>query len=174
MTPDIHSLDQYIGHYVVISEGHEGASGWLVDVSDDVKYDGGPHRWVSLDWGQGWPVRETTEIVLGQPPEGEPAPEVENPIQLIHQQMDGRPCADALCPNLARAPKVMRAIRVWQMKQSDHYWVHHYVKPLKNLLADPVSVGDLLRDARSEGAPPHILDRMQSLVNWHEKERRKA
>lgn len=170
MSTDIHALDQYIGRYVTISEGAEGAAGFLVDVNNDVNYDGGAHRWVTLDWGQGWPVRETTEINLAQPLDGQVAPEVENPIQIVHQQMDGRPCSDAACPNAARAPQAMRALRVWQAKQADQYWVHHYVDRLKALLDDPVSVGDLLRDARIEGAPPHIVERMQSLVDWHANE----
>lgn len=170
MSTDIHGLDQYIGRYIAISEGSEGAAGWLVDVADDVKYDGGPHRWVTFDWGQGWLVRETTEITLGEPPAGETAPEVENPIEMMHQAMhrsDGSRCQiPSFCPFRMHLPSALRDFREWQMKQGDQYWVCHYVKRLKGFLGDPVSVGELLRDARAEGVPPHILERMQNLVNY--------
>lgn len=171
MTTDIHALDQYIGRYVSISEGAEGAAGYIVDVGDNVNYDGGAHRWVTLDWGQGWPVRATTVIAPALPPTGQVAPEVENPVQIIHQQMDGKPCSDLDCPNRMRAPKVMRALRAWQARQADQYWIHHYMDKLKSLLDDPVSVGDILREARHEGVPPHILKRMELLVDHHAKEK---
>jgi hypothetical protein len=170
VSTDLHDLDKFIGRYVVISEGPNGAAGWLVDVSDDVKYDGGAHRWVALDWGQGWPVRETTEIIPGKPPAGETAPEVENPIEVMHRAMhrsDGSRCRiPALCPFGKHLPLALRDFREWQAKQGDQYWVHHYVKRLKGFLGDPISVGELLRDARAEGAPPHILERMQSMVDY--------
>lgn len=170
MTTDIHALDQYIGNYVDISEGEHGAAGFLVNVSDNVNYnDGDAFRWVTLDWGHGWPIRATTRITMAQPPAKEAAPITENPVQIIHQQMDGHPCSDPDCPNRTRALKVMRALRAWQARQNDQHWIHHYLDKLKSLLDDPVSVGDLLREARSEGAPPHILDRMQSLVDQNKK-----
>jgi hypothetical protein len=78
--------------------------------------------------------------------------------------MDGRPCWDANCPNRARAFKAMRALRVWRMKQADQYWLHHYVKRLEVFRDDPRSVDELIREARSEGAPPHILERMQTIA----------
>jgi hypothetical protein len=167
VSTDLHDLDKFIGRYVAISEGPEGAAGWLVNVSDHVKYDGSPHRWVTLDWGQGWPVRETTEITLEEPPAGEKAPRVENPIQVIHQQMDGKSCSGTNCPNAVRAANAMRALRAWQARQADQYWVHHYAKRMDSLRGDPVSITELLRDARGEGAPPHIMDRLESLSTAH-------
>lgn len=174
---DIHDLDRYIGRYVVISEGNEGGAGYLVDVSDNVNYDGDAFRWVTFDWGQGWPVREKTEITLADPPAGEAAPGVENPIDVMHEAIhasDGTSCesSDLSCVSAMRAYGALAAFRRWRMKQADQYWMHHYVDKLLALRNDPVSVTDLIREARSEGAPPHILERMQEVVDRVRKEGR--
>lgn len=166
MTTDIHDLDQYIRKYVDIDDsGHGGASGYVVDIDDNVTYSQGPSRWITLDWGQGWLIRPTTRIAVIEPPPGTEVPMVGNPIDIIHAQMDGRPCPGPDCVNRERAPKAMRALRAWRARQSDQYWIHHFVRPLKSFLGDPSAVDDLLREARSEGAPPHVVERMESMTN---------
>lgn len=170
---DINDLDRHIGAYVDLSEGEHGAAGFLVDVSDDVKYEPRPVRWVALDWGQGWPVSADTAItVLAEPPAGEHLPEsVRNPIQVMHEAMHAESeCADrSHCPEAASARTALKAFRRWQERQSEQYWVHTYVNRVKGGLNDADFTSNFIRDARSEGAPPHIIERMQSLVDWHEK-----
>lgn len=168
MTTDIHDLDQYIGQYVSVTQGEGGGSGFVVDVADQVDYIPEPIRWITFDYGMGWPISADTEIVMDEPPTGQQAPEgVENPVQVIHLAMhaDGQCPDEKRCLYIARARKGLRALRIWRMKQSDQYWKNQYVNRLRRLLDDPVSVGDILREARHEGCPPHIQDHMQAIVD---------
>jgi hypothetical protein len=172
---DIHDLDRHIGRYVTLAEGEASAAGFLVDVIDDVKYDPRPVRWITLDWGQGWPVSADTAITVApEPPAGESLPNgVQNPIDVMHRAMHaGSDCTEgARCLKSTYAYAALRAFREWQERQSDRYWVHHYVDRVKASPDDDRLASNLIREAKSEGAPPHIIDCMQSLVDWRKKER---
>jgi hypothetical protein len=167
---DIHDLDRYIGRYVTLAEGEESAAGFLVDVADDVKYTTRPVRWITLDWRQGWPISADTAITVApEPPAGERLPDgVCNPIDVMHRAMHaGSDCVEGPhCIKSTYAYSALRSFRQWQERQCDQYWVHHYVNRLKACLDDDDTTGNLIRDARHEGAPSHILDRMQSLVDY--------
>lgn len=169
MSTDIHDLDRHIGRYVTLTEGSESAAGFLVDVVDDVKYEPRPVRWIALDWGQGWPVSADTMVTVSpEPPAGESKPDgVQNPIDVMHRAMhDGGDCPEGTrCLKPTYAHTALRSFRQWQEKQSDRYWVHHYVNRVKAVLGDDNSVSDLIRDAKSEGAPPHIVERMQDILD---------
>lgn len=163
---DIHSLDQYIGRYVDLSEDGEGMAGFLVDVCDDVDYVPHPVRSVSLDYGYGMRVSENTVITTPDPPEGETAPRVENPVQIVHAILDGRPCSSAGCANRGRALLAVRAMRVWRMRQTDAYWQHAYVSKVRGYAKSCIqSAGEIAREARDEGAPPHILEMLDGIID---------
>lgn len=165
MTSDIHNLDQYIGKYVSITDGRDSAAGCIVDVFDALEYGDEISRWVVFDWGQSWRVLDRSVIEVADPPPGDAAPEVESPIRAMHRSMEDEPCANPeSCPNEWRAASALYAFRVWRTKQTDAYWRHAYVRPLRGLLGDPDAVGDLMRDAMQEGAPVHIVDHMKMIV----------
>jgi hypothetical protein len=164
MTTDIHELDQYIGQYVSLDENGEGMAGFVVDVYDKVEYAPHPVRSVIMDYGYGFAVGAHTVITTPDPPEGEIAPSVENPVQLVHAVLDGKPCPNAGCVNRGRALLAVRAMRVWRLRQDDAYWKHEYVTRAYGCMDDPVSMGDVIREARHEGAPPHILETMKSIA----------
>ncbi|MFE0472741.1 hypothetical protein ACFW2V_14100 [Streptomyces sp. NPDC058947] len=170
---DIHDLDRYIGRYITLTEGGDSAAGFLVDVVDDVRYAPRPVRWVTLDWGQGWPVTAETAITVApEPPAGERLPDsVQNPIDVMHLAMHaGGNCTEgAHCLKATYAYTALRSFRQWQERQSDRYWVHHYVDRMK---ADPGNerfTARLIQEARAEGAPQHIVERMQSLADHVQK-----
>lgn len=165
---DINDLDRLIGRYVSISQGTDGMAGFVVEVSDKVTYEPEPRRVVVLDYGYGFPVGADTIVWLTVPPDGETAPRVENPIDVVHQTMhdsDGGQCPmpDRVCSYLVLASASMRAFRVWQMRQQDAYWKNVWVRRAKGFQGDPLSVSEIEREARDEGAPPHILEAIKQL-----------
>lgn len=169
MTTDIHGLDRYIGRYVSFSEGADGMAGWVVDVVDKIEYRPHPTRAVVLDYGYAFSVSDTTEIVVtAEPSQGDPKPEwVRNPIEAMHEAMHrGSDCLDGTaCAFIGHAYHALRAMRLWRMRQDDAYWKHHWVDKARSYAADPLSVGEIYRDARDEGAPPHILDAIAAITN---------
>lgn len=167
MTTDIHSLDRYIGRYVSMSNGVDGMAGYAVNVLDKVEYTPGPVRVVVLNYGFGFPVGADTEIDLAVPPNGEVAPEVENPIVALHRALhadDSTKCIGPECPHGTRSTVALRSFRVWQMRQSDQYWKNVWVDKAEAFRHDPCSVGEILRDAGEQGAPPHILDSIRAIA----------
>jgi hypothetical protein len=164
---DIHDPDRYIGRYVTLAEDDESAAGFLVDVTDDVRYEPRPVRWVALDWGQGWPVSADTTITVAPEPPVEPEPDnVQNPIDVMHRAMHaGGDCTEGThCIKSTYAYAALRAFRGWQERQSDRYWVHHYVDRVKASPDDDSLASNLIREAKSEGAPlahhrPHAVPR---------------
>lgn len=165
MITDIHTLDQYIGKYVDLSEGEDGMAGFLVDVYDVVDYIPHPVRAVSLDYGYGFRVSADTVIRVLEAPDGQEPPKVENPVQLVHAVMDGRPCSDAGCANRGRALLAVRAMRVWRMRQEDAFWEYKYVRQVRGYAKSCLtSASDIAREARDEGAPPHIMEKMDAIL----------
>jgi hypothetical protein len=161
---DIHTLDQYIGRYVDLTENGEGMAGFLVDVCDEVDYIPHPVRSVTLDYGYGFRVSADTVIATPDPPEGLTSPRTENPVALVHGILDGRPCSDAGCANRGRALNSVRAMRVWRMRQTMAYWQHLYVSRARAFRDDPVSLSDVRREAVHEGAPQEIIDHIDSIA----------
>lgn len=160
---DIHDLDRYIGHYVDIAEGDHGMAGFVIDVVDKVEYTPEPHRVILVDYGYGFPVGADTVIIEVSAPPGATAPTVENPIDAMHQAMheedDSRCFIPALCPYAGRSAAALHAFRIWRMKQNDAYWIQNWVNRARDY--DDISVDEIIRDARHEGAPLHILDLMR-------------
>lgn len=168
MTTDIHGLDRYIGQYVSLSEGVDGMAGWVVDVVDKVEYRPHPTRAVVLDYGYGFSVSETTEITLVTPSaqDGVRPYWAANPIDMVHKTMHaGSDCIDGdACVLAGQARQAVRDMRIWRLKQTNAYWKHHWVDKARGYAADPCSVSEIYRDARDEGAPPHVLDAIEAVT----------
>lgn len=173
MTTDIHALDQYVGQYVSLEENGEGMAGFVVDVYDKVEYAPHPVRSVVLDYGYGFSVSANTVITTPDAPGGETPPAVENPVQLVHAVLDGKPCSNAGCVNRGRALLAVRTMRIWRMRQDDAYWKHEYVNKAYGCMDDPVSLGEIFSEARCEGAPAHILEKLESISELAQKERKR-
>lgn len=164
MSTDIHALDQYIGRYVDLAENGEGMAGFLVDVCDEVDYIPHPVRSVTFDYGYGFRVSADTVVTTPDPPEGQAPPSTENPVDLIHGILDGRPCSDAGCVNRVGALRSVRAMRIWRMRQTMAYWQHIYVSRARAFRDDPVSLSDVRREVVHEGAPQEIIDHIDSIA----------
>jgi hypothetical protein len=167
MTTDIHDLDKYIGKYVSITdEDGEGGSGYVVEVRDRVEYQKEPSRILVWDWGGGWPVSASATVEEVGAPAGEVPPAyVENPITILHLALDGGPCpSPETCPSERQAADGLRSFRAWQQRQDDAYWQRVWVDRARAFMDDPHSISEITRDARDEGAPPHIISAMEALV----------
>lgn len=126
-------------------------------------------RWVTLDWGMGWSVSADTVITVGpEPPAWENPPTVQSPIEAMHQAMHaGGGCTEGVrCPKAMQARVALRAFREWQEKQSESYWEHKYMKPLRRRVAqgDYSGAASIVASAEADGAPEYILDRMRPLA----------
>lgn len=165
---DINDLDRHIGRYVDLQDGEDGGSGFLVDVKDEVDYTPKPVRWISFDWGQGFPVSADTAMAFPDPPLGEEPPEFNNPIRAMHLAVhNGARCHDVEnCVHEGQSVRAMRALRIWRMKQTDAFWENQYVRKVRAYAksGDAHDVGDIIRDATFEGAPPHMIDRMKRIA----------
>lgn len=65
-----------------------------------------------------------------------------------------------------RARLTADEIAAWTTKAlevSDRYWEKAYVREAEGYIDCPTSVGDIYRDARDDGAPQHILDRLEAI-----------
>lgn len=169
MTTDIHSLDQFIGRYVSMSNGADGMAGFVVNVLDKVEYTPEPVRVVVLDYGMGFPVGADTEINIAVPPDEEVAPNVENPIEAAHQAMHEAAKNDCLippfCPYAEQSVAALRALRLWRMERDDAHWKKIWVDRAEAFRHDLCSVDEILRDAQDAGAPPHILDSIRAIAD---------
>lgn len=169
---DINDLDQHVGRYVdITSPDGTGASGFLVEVSDQIEYQPHPARIAILDYGYGWPVGQDTRIDFPDPPESHSDPEAVGPVRAMHLAMHyGDECEDVEeCTYERLAVHAIRGFREWQMKQVDAYWENQYVSKVRSYAksGDGHEVGDVIRDARHEGAPPHMVDRMERIAREH-------
>lgn len=166
---DINDLDRHVGQYVDLQNADEGAAGYLVDIQDEVHYEPGPTRWVVFDWGQSFPVSAETVITFPEPPEGETPPDFINPVRAVHLAMhDEASCADAAnCAYEEQAVRALKALRIWRMKQTDALWENRYVRRVRSYAetGDGHDVGEIIRDAVHEGAPPHMIDRMKTVAS---------
>lgn len=166
---DIHDLDRHIGRYVDLQEDGEGMAGFLIDVGDEVDYIPKPVRYVTLDYGFGMRVSADTALTFPEPPGDQQPPKVVSPVRAMHLAMHaGRPCVDEVnCAYEGRAVRALRAFREWRMRQSDAFWQHHFVREVRGYAqqGDMESVGEIMRDARDEGAPQHILDHLQIMAD---------
>lgn len=169
MSTDIHGLDRHIGRYAVLTNGQDSAAGFIVNVLDEVHYNPEPCRWITLDWGQGWPVTRDTTISIEEPPAGEKLPGgVRNPIEEMHQALhsDTSACRvpDGRCPYARQSATGLRTFRLWRQRQGDAYWMHVWVERARGYAGhDDGSVSEIYRGARNEGAPVHILEMIEAL-----------
>lgn len=168
---DIHDLDHLVGRYVDISDSGQGAAGFITDVMDDVAYDDrGPFRQVALHWGQGWTVRPSSVVTVATPPPHDTLPgNVRNPVETMHQAMHSCDKGED-CPVFGQAREGLKAFRRWQMKQSDLYWHHTYIKPMKAAKDDLAAIRRCIDMAHDDGAPDHILDHMRRYEDWRAEE----
>lgn len=157
---DIHDLDRHIGRYVSLEEDGDSASGFLVDVHDEVDYTPNQVRWIVLDWGQGWRVSERTVLTFPGAPDGETCTVV-GPVRRIHLVMHGeRVCrTPEHCTFEGMAVRAVREIRIWRMKQNRAYWQWRYLGRARQESA--VGVEGLIAEAVSEGAPAEFVDHLQ-------------
>lgn len=169
MTTDIHDLDRHVGRYVSITSANgEGGSGYVTKIGDAVDYpEGVPSRAVGFDWGGGWLVDENTVVEEIEPLDQYEPGLIRNPIEVMHEAMhaaDRTVCIGPECPHGSRATVALRAFRAWQVKQGDKYWKYQHIQKLRAHLEDPASIGEILGDARHEGAPPHIMDQLEAIA----------
>lgn len=159
---DINDLDRHIGRYVDLSSKGEGASGFLVDVLDEIDYIPEPVRWVTLDWGQGWRVGSDTVISFPEPPHDEEC-DIVGPVRRIHLAMHGdRQCEKPdICTFEGMAVLAVRETRVWRMKQSRAYWQHRYISRARGMKTDPDGIERLIQESIAEGAPMEFVEHLQ-------------
>lgn len=165
---DINDLDRHIGRYVDFSQGDDGAAGFLVDIDDLVEYDPKPTRWITFDWGQGWPVTEDTEMSFPDPPKGGEKPSMVNPVRAVHLAMhDGGECRNAeTCDYEGLAIRAVRGFRNWRIRQCDAYWENKYVRRVYGYAEDGNTheMGEVIREAERREAPPHMIERMEAIA----------
>lgn len=167
MSTDINDLDQYLGRYVDLTDPDgESAAGFLVKIHDEIDYIPYPVRSVTLDWGQGWRIGESTEVNVhpADPtqPDGLKVYPVVSGIDVLHEAAHSGECPDMNCR--VRARRQLRALREWKMKADPAYWQHRFVRKLRENREDPAAVAYIVRQAHEEKAPEDILDLLQTLA----------